>query len=366
MDTVDAIVIGAGVVGLAVARELALAGREVIVAEAESTFGTGISARHSEVIHAGIYYPPGSLKAKLCVEGKALLYDYCERRRIPHKRLGKLIVAVERTERSRLEELAERAAANGVADLQWLTGAEARALEPELVCDSALLSPSTGILDSHALMQSLVADLEAAGGAVAYDNRVTSISRGPGVFEVAINGAPEPCLATPLVINAAGLEAADVLASIEGFPRSDVPKMYFCKGNYFTLSGKSPFSRLIYPMPAAGGLGTHVTLDLAGRARLGPDTEWLDAPCYDVSEDRAEAFRTAVARYFPKVRDRNLVPAYAGVRPKLAAPGETDRDFVISRQDENGGARLISLLGIESPGLTASLAIGTKVALLDD
>jgi L-2-hydroxyglutarate oxidase LhgO len=366
MDTVDAIVIGAGVTGLAAARELALAGREVVVAEAAETFGTGISSRHSEVIHAGIYYRKDSLKAKLCLEGRDLLYAYCAQRNIPHRRLGKLIVAVEDHEEPRLAELARRAEANGVKDIKWLSGPEARALEPELNCAIGLLSPSTGIIDSHALMQSLVADIEAAGSLLTFRSRVTAIHATNDRYVVSLEGSPEPCVETPLLVNAAGLEAANVLALIEGYPRERIPPMHYCKGNYFTIEGKSPFSRLIYPLPVPGGLGVHVTLDLAGRARLGPDTEWIGTPEYSVSEDRAPDFKNAVARYFPGIRDRSLSPAYAGVRPKLSPKGTPDGDFVFDVHRGPGQARAISLLGIESPGLTSALAIGQEVAALAD
>ena len=366
MDTVDAIVIGAGVTGLAAARELALAGREVVVTEAAETFGTGISSRHSEVIHAGIYYRQDSLKARLCLEGRDLLYAYCAQRNIPHRRLGKLIVAVEEHEAPRLAELARRAEANGVNDLKWLSGPEARALEPELNCAMGLLSPSTGIIDSHALMQSLVADIEAAGGVLAYGSPVTAIHATGDRYVVSLEGSPEPCVATRLLVNAAGLEAVTVLAMIDGYPRDKIPPMYYCKGNYFTIGGKSPFSRLIYPLPVPGGLGVHVTLDLAGRARLGPDTEWVDNPEYSVSEDRAQDFKNAVARYFPGIRDRSLSPAYAGVRPKLSPKGAPDSDFVFDVHQGPGQSRAISLLGIESPGVTATLAIGKAAAALAD
>jgi L-2-hydroxyglutarate oxidase LhgO len=362
MDTVDAIVIGAGVIGLAVARALALGGREVVVLEAAGHFGTGISSRHSEVIHAGIYYPPGSLKARLCVEGRHRLYDYCAARNIPHRRLGKLIVATRPGDQGRLAQLKERAAANGVTDLQWLSGTEARALEPELRCEAALLSPSTGILDSHALMQSLVGDIESAGGMVIYRSRVDAIRATGGMFQVRLDQDESSSLGTPLVINAAGLDAAALLKRVKGYPAERIPALHYCKGNYFMVGGPSPFSRLVYPLPAAGGLGVHVTLDLAGRARLGPDTQWIDAPDYAVDESRADAFREAVADYFPGVAARTLTPGYAGIRPKLAPAGAADADFGVDAWHEPGGGTLFSLLGIESPGLTACLSLADYVA----
>jgi L-2-hydroxyglutarate oxidase LhgO len=354
MDQAECVVIGAGVVGLAAARALALAGREVIVVEREASIGSGISSRNSEVIHAGIYYPAGSLKARLCVEGRRTLYAYCESRRVAHRRCGKLIVA-QAAQIGALEKIAAAAAKNGVDDISWLTGAEACAMEPELRCEAALLSPSTGIVDSHGLMLALLGDGEAQGAALALNTEVTSIERKKSAIALGFNGDP-PSLEAKLAVNCAGLGALK-LAAQAGFA---APKAHYGKGSYFTLTGRSPFSRLIYPTPEAGGLGIHVTLDLAGQARFGPDVEWIEAPNYDVDPKNGEKFYAAIRTYWPGLRDGSLAPAYAGVRPKIAGPGEPNADFVIAAP-ATGEAPMINLLGIESPGLTSSLAIGAEV-----
>jgi len=363
MDEFDCAVIGAGVVGLAVARALALAGREVIVLEAEGAIGTGTSSRNSEVIHAGIYYPEGSLKARLCVEGKQMLYEYLAQRELPHRRCGKLIVATTPAQVPELRLIAARAAANGVHDLVMLTREQARAMEPQLECIAALHSPSTGIVDSHALMLSLQGDLESAGGMLALKSPVARAQCGEGaIVLVAEDGTALRCRS---VVNAAGLVAPALARRFEGLPAGAVPPAHFAKGNYFTLAGRAPFSRLIYPVPEAAGLGVHLTLDLGGQAKFGPDVEWVDSPGDLVIDPRrGEGFYAEVRKYWPGLADGALVPGYAGIRPKISGPGEPARDFLIEGPAAHGVAGLVNLFGIESPGLTSSLAIGRHVAAL--
>ncbi|MFM2059601.1 MAG: hypothetical protein RLY71_3986 [Pseudomonadota bacterium] len=384
MEQVDTVVIGAGVVGLAVARALAVAGREVLLLEALDAFGTGISARSSEVIHAGLYYPPGSLKARLCLRGRALLYDFCARHGVPHRRIGKLLVATEPDQLGALAALQVRAEANGVTDLVRLDAAQARALEPALRCVAALHSPSTGLIDSHAFMLALLAEAEAHGAtlvtrAPVLGGRITSAG-----IELDVGGAgggADGCGATDRmtlrarqVVNAAGLWAP-WLAERLGLPAEARPQAHFCKGNYASCSGAPAFSRLIYPLPDAAGLGVHVTLDLAGQMRFGPDTEWLAPPAlpaagqaplgqldYCVDAPRIVAMAAAIRRYWPDLPDGALQPAYAGVRPKLGAADAPAADFRLDGPAEHGVAGLVNLFGIESPGLTASLAIAEQVA----
>ena len=363
-EQVDTVVIGAGVVGLAVARALALQGREVMVLEAADAFGTGTSARNSEVIHAGIYYPAGSLKARLCVQGKQMLYDYCAERGIAHQRCGKLIVATSADQVDELRAIQQRAAANGVHDLRLLTRAEAQALEPSLQCHAALLSPSTGIVDSHGLMLSLLGDLEQAGGLLAVNSEVKSLAALEDKAQAAIKmevfgGGERVELIARQVVNAAGLHAPALAARTQGLDLRHVPQAHFAKGNYFTLSGRAPFSRLIYPVPEPGGLGVHLTLDLGGQAKFGPDVQWVDSP-HDLQVDaaRGNAFYAEVRRYWPELRDGALQPGYAGIRPKISAPGEPAADFVIQGPREHGVPGLVNLFGIESPGLTSCLALG--------
>jgi len=363
MDEFDCAVIGAGVVGLAVARALALAGREVIVLEAEGAIGTGTSSRNSEVIHAGIYYPQGSLKARLCVEGKQLLYEYLEQRGLPHRRCGKLIVATTPAQVPELDVIAANARANGVLDLGVLTREQARAMEPQLECVAALHSPSTGIIDSHALMLSLRGDMEGAGGMLALKSPVARAQCTDGAIVLAAeDGTALRCRS---VVNAAGLGAPALARRFQGLPASAVPAAHFAKGNYFTLAGRAPFSRLIYPVPEAAGLGVHLTLDLGGQAKFGPDVEWVDsAGDLVVDPRRGEGFYAEVRKYWPALPDGALVPGYAGIRPKISGPGEPARDFVIEGPASHGVAGLVNLFGIESPGLTSSLAIGRHVAAL--
>jgi L-2-hydroxyglutarate oxidase LhgO len=361
-ETVDCIVIGAGAVGLATARALALAGREVIVVEAADAIGTETSSRNSEVIHAGIYYPDGSLKARLCRRGRDLLYAYLAERAIPHRRCGKLVVASDESERARLEQVEIRARANDVADIQPIAAEAARAMEPNLACVAALWCPSTGIFDSHAYMLSLQGDAEAAGAMVALRSPVTGGRVVDGAIELAIGG-PEPTrLAARTVVDAAGLGAQRVAAGIDGMPEALVPPLYYAKGSYFALAGKPPFGRLIYPVPGEASLGTHYLLDMGGRARFGPDVEWVERIDYAVDPRRADQFYAAIRRFWPDLPDGALTPDYAGVRPKLQAPGEPARDFMIQGPETHGIAGLINLFGIESPGLTASLAIAAVVA----
>lgn len=362
MEQVDAIVVGAGVVGLAVGRALALAGRETVVLEAERAIGTGISSRNSEVIHAGLYYPSGSLKARLCVAGRQALYAYCADRGIPHRRCGKLIVATGEAQRGPLAALAAQARANGVGDVQALTRDEALALEPELQCAAALLSPSTGLIDSHALMLSLQGDLERAGGVVALATRVERIVAGP---PHAVRTADAE-IAAPIVVNAAGLDAPALAARTEGLGPAFRPAAHYAKGHYFSLAGRAPFSRLVYPLPEAAGLGVHLTLDLAGQARFGPDVEWVAPDAegrldYRVDAARAPSFEAEIRRYWPGLPAAALQPAYTGVRPKLRGAGGPAQDFRIDGPAEHGIPGLVNLLGIESPGLTSCLALAEAV-----
>jgi L-2-hydroxyglutarate oxidase LhgO len=361
MDTVEVVVIGAGVVGLACARALARAGREVVILERETTIGSGISSRNSEVIHAGIYYPKGSLKARLCVEGRDALYAHCGSRGVPHKRLGKIIVAADEAQVPTLEKIRAAAEGNGVADLAWLSGAEARALEPELRAAAALLSPSTGIVDSHALMLSYLGEAEDYGAAIAYGATVEGGELAPNGVVLRVAGEDPFSLEARLVVNSAGLDATAIARRIEGFPEAHAPRMQLAKGSYFTLAGRTPFSRLVYPVPEPGGLGVHITLDLAGRARFGPDVEWIESVNYDVDIRRSEKFYAAVRSYWPGLKDGALTPAYSGVRPKLGGPKDPAADFVIQGPETHGVGGVINLFGIESPGLTASLAIAAEV-----
>jgi L-2-hydroxyglutarate oxidase LhgO len=358
----DAVVVGAGVVGLAVARALALAGREVLILEKEDAIGTGISSRNSEVIHAGIYYPKDSLMARFCVAGRRALYAYCESHGVPYRRCGKLIVAADEAERHRLDGIAQRALANGVEDMRVLSAAEAMTLEPNLSATGALLSPSTGIIDSHGLMLSYLGEAEDHGAMLALNAPVERVERSSEGLSVLVGGVTPMRLDCRLLINAAGLYATQIASRIDTMPADRIPTTYYAKGNYYSLIGRSPFSRLIYPVPVPGGLGVHITLDLAGQARFGPDVEWIDSIDYSVDPKRADSFYAAVRRYWPGLKDGALVPAYAGIRPKIVPQGAPGQDFVIQGPAEHGVTGLINLFGIESPGLTSSLAIGDAVA----
>lgn len=360
-ERADVVVIGAGVVGLACARALARAGREVLIVERHAEIGTETSSRNSEVIHAGIYYPQGSLKARACVEGRARLYAFCEAFGVNHRRCGKLIVATSAEQESRLAGIRERALANGVTDLERLTAGEARALEPDLDCTAALLSPSTGIIDSHEFMLALLGDAERHGAMLALNAPVTGGRVTAAGIELDVGGAAPLQLLAATVINAGGLHAPALAASLAGMPSAHVPTAYYARGNYFSLAGRAPFSRLIYPVPEPGGLGVHLTLDLAGQARFGPDVEWLEHIDYNVDPTRGEVFYSAIRRYWPGLADGGLQPAYAGIRPKIAARGEPDADFVVQGPAVHGIAGLVNLFGIESPGLTSCLALADEV-----
>ena len=368
VEQVDTVVIGAGVVGLAVARALALAGREVLVLEQADTFGTATSARNSEVIHAGIYYPAGSLKARLCVAGRERLYAYCAERGVGHRRCGKLIVACNAAQVDELRAIRARALANGVADLQWLTRAEALALEPQLDCQAAVLSPSTGIIDSHALMLSLLGELEHAGGMLVTHSEVNRLvaldEKAQTAIEIIVSDGTR--LHARQVVNAAGLHAPRLARHTQGLDARHVPAqpVRWAKGNYFSLSGRAPFGHLIYPVVERDSprLGVHLTLDLGGQAKFGPDVQWVDSPDeLSVDPARADAFFAEVRRYWPGLPEGALQPGYAGMRPKITGPGEPAADFVIQGPREHGVPGLVNLLGIESPGLTSCLAIGQWV-----
>lgn len=355
-------VIGAGVVGLAVARELALRGMEVIVLEAEELIGSHTSSRNSEVIHAGIYYPVGSLKARLCVRGRELLYRYCEERQLPHRRCGKLIVSTDEAQVVELAALQAKAHANGVHDLEWLDARQVAELEPEVRAVAGLLSPSTGILDSHQLMLSLQGEAEAAGALVALNSPVVAGQLNEQGVLLEIGGASPSRLQVRYLINATGLWAPQLAGRLQGFPQSMVPTAHFAKGHYFSLAARAPFQRLVYPIPEPGGLGVHVTLDMAGQVRFGPDVEWVAAIDYQVDAARGERFYEAIRRYWPGLPDGALQPAYAGIRPKISGPGESAADFLIQGPAEHGIPRLVNLFGIESPGLTSCLALAQDVA----
>ncbi len=357
MERIANLVVGAGVVGLALARALARRGQEVVVLEAADRIGTGVSSRNSEVIHAGLYYPAGSLKARLCVTGRRALYAYCQDRDVAHRRCGKLVVACDEGQVAALREVRRRAEANGVEGLTWLEGAEAMRLEPGLSCLAALHSAETGIVDSHGLMRALRADAEEAGAAVALESPVLGGRATPDGLEVRVGGAEPSTLLAARVFDAAGLGAQAVALGIEGIRREAVPPLRMAKGNYYALAGPAPFSRLVYPVPVHGGLGVHLTLDLGGQARFGPDVEWVEREDYRVDPARADAFYAEVRRYWPALPDGALQPAYAGIRPKLHGPGEPAPDFLVQREDAHGVPGLTCLLGIESPGLTACLAL---------
>jgi L-2-hydroxyglutarate oxidase LhgO len=360
VERVEAVVLGAGVVGLAVARALALAGLEVLVLEAAAAIGTVTSSRNSEVVHAGIYYPTGSLKAQLCVAGRQALYGYCAAHGVTIRKIGKLIVASTPGEVGQLEAIQRQAAANGVA-LEWLDGAAARALEPALQVEAALLSPETGIVDSHGLMLAYQGELEDAGGMLAFNAPVVAGEVIPGGIRLDVGGAEPMQLACRVVVNAAGLQAPAVARRIAGVPTQTIPRGWLCKGSYYGLAGRAPFQRLIYPVPEPGGLGVHLTLDLGGQARFGPDVEWVETEDYDVDLARAAGFYAAIRRYWPGLRDGALVPGYAGIRPKISGPGQPAADFAIAGPVVHGVGGLVNLFGIESPGLTASLAIAERV-----
>ena len=363
IERIEAVIVGAGVVGLACARALALAGRDVLVLERHDAIGTEVSARNSEVIHAGIYYPKRSVRAELCVAGRRQLYDYLESHQLPYRRCGKLIVASDEAQAEELGDIAARAQANGVNDLQEISGAEAMRLEPALKAASALLSPSTGILDAHAYMLSLRGEIEDRGGMIAFG---ANLNRAKANAEGFLLTVGEMQLQCRMLVNCAGLNAVSLARRIEGLDGAHIPTAWFAKGNYFTCAARAPFSRLIYPVPEAAGLGVHLTLDMGGQARFGPDVEWIepenaDAIDYAVNPKRGDIFYDAIRRYWPGLPDGALTPAYAGVRPKIHGPDAPAADFLISGPQMHGIAGLINLFGIESPGLTSSLAIADRV-----
>ena len=362
METLDCAVIGAGVVGLAIARKLAQSGRDVVILEAEDAFGTHTSARNSEVMHAGIYYASGSMKARLCVAGRKALYPYCAEHAVNHQRIGKVIVACDDAEVAALKKYKAQAEANGVDDLRMLDPAELKAMEPNVRCVAGFLSPSTGIIDSHGLMLAYQGDAEAHGAMLAFTGPVSGGRVQNDGILLEVGGEQPMQVLARRVVNSAGLHAPKVAASLEGFPPTHVPPSYYCKGNYYSLAGRAPFSRLIYPIPEAAGLGVHVTLDLAGQARFGPDVEWIDKIDYTVDPQRAEKFYAAIRSYWPDLKDGALSPGYSGIRPKIQAPSEPARDFMIEGPRDHGVPGLVNLFGIESPGLTASLALGDLVA----
>jgi L-2-hydroxyglutarate oxidase LhgO len=364
MERTECVVVGAGVIGLAIARRLAQAGREVIVLEAAEGIGTVTSSRNSEVIHAGIYYRAGSLMAQMCVAGKHALYRYCKEHGIPHRNCGKLIASTSAKETEKLQSIKAHAEANGVDDMQVLSGEAARNLEPALNCDAALLSPSTGIIDSHAYMLALRGEAEDGGAAFAFHTPLLRATAKDGEIVIETGGDAPMTLACGLLVNSAGLDAPNVARNIAGLPEALIPKPYLAKGNYFSCSAKAPFSRLIYPVPELGGLGVHLTLDMAGQARFGPDVEWVDRIDYAVDPKRAERFYPAIRRYWPDLPDGALMPSYSGMRPKIVPPEIASQDFVIQAREDHGVDGVINLFGIESPGLTSSLAIADHVGAL--
>ncbi|MCW2276312.1 FAD-dependent oxidoreductase [Rhodoblastus acidophilus] len=364
MTDIDALVIGAGVIGLAVARALALTGRSVVVLETADRIGSETSSRNSEVIHAGLYYPTGSLKAKLCVSGRKKLYAYCESRGVTFKRCGKLVVAADDSEMPGLRALAAKGAANGVDDLKLISAEEAKKLEPALACVGAILSPSTGIFDSHAYFLSLQGDAEAAGASFALKTPFLSAQVEDDGILVEAGGAEPMRLKTALLVNCAGLYASRVAARIAGLDPAKIPETRYARGNYFTLPGRAPFSRLIYPMPMKHGVGLHLTFDVGGQARFGPDVEWIDDINYNVDPRRAKMFSDAIRRYWPEAPVEKLSPAYCGIRPKIVGPDQDSADFRIDGPKKHGVPGLINLFGIESPGLTSSLAIAEHVLSL--
>jgi L-2-hydroxyglutarate oxidase LhgO len=361
-ERVDCVVVGAGVVGLAIARRLARAGREVIVLEATDGIGNGASSRNSEVIHAGIYYTPGSLKAKLCVAGKHKLYRYCAQRGIPHRRIGKLIVATHDDQVPQLAKYKAQAEANGVGDLRWVSVDEARAMEPEVVFAAAVHSPSSGIIDSHSLMLAYQGDAENAGATCVFGSPVTGGGINGDFIRLEVGGADPMSIDCATVVNSAGLTAPQLAGALRGVPVHTVPKTHYAIGHYYALTGKPAFSRLVYPVARSDWLGVHVTVDLSGRVKFGPDFNWIDRIDYQFDHSLEPAFYEAIRRYYPGLRDGALTPDYTGIRAKITGPGEPPADFVIHGEREHGIPGLVNLFGIESPGLTSSMAIADHVA----
>jgi len=361
VERVDAVVIGAGVIGLACARALARTGRDVIVLERGFAIGEHTSSRNSEVIHAGIYYTPGSLKARLCVEGKRRLYRYLEARGLGFRRCGKVIVATSDAQTAKLDGILQTAAATGVHDLELLSADEVQAREPAVRAVAGLWSPSTGILDSHAFMVSLQGDMERHGGVIAFGSTVETVSAAGGPLRVTVSGRDSITLEPSILVNAAGLDAIPLAQRIEGVPRDAIPDPSFAVGHYYAYTSAAPFTHLVYPVPEPGGLGIHATLDLGGQVRFGPDVRWIDAPDYTFDDSQRDRFIEAVSSYFPGLEPNRLQPGYTGVRPKIAGPGDPAADFMISGPADHHVEGLVNLFGIESPGLTASLAIADAV-----
>ena len=355
------LVAGAGVIGLAVARALALAGHEVIVAEAANAIGTGISSRNSEVIHAGLYYPSGSLRARHCLAGRRTLYRVAASHGVPHRKCGKLVVAAQAGEIARLQAIHAQAVANGVEGVAIISAQEAQKLEPALSCVAAMISPETGVVDSHRFMLALRGDLEDHGGAIAFNTPIERLERSRGGWQARFGGSDPQSIAVDAVVNCAGLGAQRLARATAGYPCERIPRLVLAKGNYFNYSGRPAFSRLIYPVPVPGGLGVHVTLDLAGRMRFGPDVEWIESENYDVASERAQSFYASIRKYWPALPDNSLAPDYAGIRPKLSGPGEPAVDFMVEGPAQHGLAGLVSLFGIESPGLTCALPLAAQV-----
>lgn len=358
----DTIVVGGGVVGIAVARQIALAGREVAVLEAESEIGTHTSSRNSEVVHAGIYYPLNSLKATLCLAGRERLYEYCEQRKVPHRRIGKMIVAGVASSEEGLQSILKQGRTNGVTDLQLLSKAQVNSREPAVHATAGIFSPSTGIVDSHELLMALLADLESANGVVVCNSRIDRVVASGNGFDVLIDDGDETVVRCRNLVNAAGLWAAGLALRISGLESRFVPAAYFAKAHYFSFTGRSPVSMLVYPLPEDGGLGIHATLDMAGALRFGPDVEWVDNISYDFETRRKDSFVAAIRTYLPGIESTRLQPGYTGIRPKLSGPGEAVADFRIDGPETHGINGLINLFGIESPGLTACLAIADQVS----
>jgi L-2-hydroxyglutarate oxidase LhgO len=363
-DTVECVVVGAGIIGLALARCLALQGREVLVLEQERVIGAHTSSRNSEVIHAGLYYPKGSFKARFCVAGNRRLYAYCAEHGIAAKRIGKLVAAVDERESLSLAGLMEKAAANGVGDLELLSGQAARELEPDLSCVTAFHSPSTGIIDSHALMLGYLGDAENAGAKLALRAELLGGRATSSGFDLEVGGDGKTALACKILVNAAGLYAPSLARRLTGVPPQSIPRDYYCRGVYFTLSGRAPFKRLIYPAPEHAGLGVHYTADLGGQGKFGPDTEWIGGIDYTVDPKRGDLFYAAIRKYWPGLKDGALQPGYAGIRPKISGPAEPAADFLIQGPRDHGVPGLINLYGIESPGLTSSLPLADYAASL--
>ena len=355
------LVIGAGVVGLAVARAAALAGHDVTVAEKTGGIANGVSSRNSEVIHAGLYYPTDTLRARLCVRGRRMLYEYCASHGVGHRKCGKLVVATSAAELAKVETVMAQAERNGVEGVEMIGGNAARAMEAELSCIGALWSPETGIIDSHGYMLALWGDLEDRGGMIAFETPVERLSYQAPHWHVQFGGGDPGSVEFDAVVNAAGLGAQALARRIESYPADKVPRLVLAKGNYFGFAGKPVFSRLIYPTPIDGGLGVHVTLDLAGRMRFGPDVEWIEEENYAVDSRRAGSFYARIRTYWPDLPENSLVPDYCGIRPKLTGPGEGQADFMIAGPAAHGMPRLVNLFGIESPGLTSSLSLAEEI-----